>query len=58
MLQDTRQAKDLKEKKGAWKNNEEFRPVIVMNHNQIKALVEGFDFTISTTGEIRFISND
>ena len=56
--QEARQAKDLKEKKGAWKNNEEFRPVIVMNHNQIKALVEGFDFTISTTGEIRFISND
>ena len=55
---EARAAKDLKPSSGVWKQNESFRPVIVMNHNQIKALVEGFDFTISTTGEIRFISND
>ena len=29
-----------------------------MNHNQIKALVEGYDFIISVTGEIHFIKND
>ena len=56
--QEARPAKELVEKKGVWKNHDEYRPVIVMNHNQIKALVEGVDFTISTIGEIKFLNND
>lgn len=56
--QEARPAKELVEKKGVWKNHEEYRPVIVMSHIQIKALVEGVDFTISTIGEIKFLNND
>ena len=52
--QEARPAGELKEKKGEWKINEDYRPVIVINHNQLNALVEGYDFEITVTGEIKF----
>lgn len=52
--QEARPAGELKEKKGEWETNEEYRPVIVINHNQLNALVEGYDFELTVTGEIKF----
>ncbi|MBR2030659.1 MAG: CRISPR-associated protein Csn1 [Alistipes sp.] len=52
--QEARPAGELKEKKGEWKINEDYRPVIVINHNQLNALVEGYDFELTVTGEIKF----
>lgn len=52
--QEARPAGELKEKKGEWKINEDYRPVIVINHNQLNALVEGYDFELTVTGEINF----
>lgn len=52
--QEARPAGELKEKKGLWKIGEEYRPIIVINHNQLNVLVEGYDFELSVTGEIKF----
>jgi CRISPR-associated endonuclease Csn1 len=52
--QEARPGVDLKEKKGEYKSGEEYRPIICMNHNQIKVLVEGYDFELSVTGEVKF----
>lgn len=52
--QEARPAGELKEKKGEWKIGEQYRPVIVINHNQLNALVEGYDFELTVTGEIKF----
>lgn len=51
--QEARIAKELVEKKGLYRCGEDYRPVIVMNHNQIKALVEGTDFEMNALGEIK-----
>ena len=50
--QEARPSSECKEKKGVYKNGEEYRAKIVMNHNQFDALVEGVDFNISVLGEI------
>ena len=52
--QEARPAGELKEKKGLWEMGEEYRPVIIINHNQFNALVEGYDFDLTVTGEIKF----
>lgn len=52
--QEARPAGELKEKKGEWKCFEEYRPIIGINHNQFKAMVEGYDFELTVTGEIKF----
>ncbi len=52
--QEARPAGELKEKKGEWKIGEQYRPVIVINHNQLNVLVEGYDFELTVTGEIKF----
>lgn len=52
--QEARPAGELKAKGGAWKNGEEHRPVISLLHTQLNALIEGFDFELDVTGEIRF----
>lgn len=52
--QEARPAGGLKEKKGLWKIGEEYRPVITINHNQFNAIVEGYDFELTVTGEIKF----
>jgi CRISPR-associated endonuclease Csn1 len=52
--QEAKPGVELKEKKGEYKSGEEYRPIICMNHNQIKALVEGYDFVLTVTGEVEF----
>ncbi len=52
--QEARSAGELKAKNGLWKINEDYRPVIGINHNQFYALVEGYDFDLSVTGKITF----
>ena len=52
--QEARQSGSLKPKNGLWKINEMYRPVIIINHNQFNALVEGYDFELSITGELKF----
>lgn len=53
--QEARPSTELKAKNGLYKQQEEIRPQIVMNHNQLNALVEGYDFTLSPSGKIEFI---
>lgn len=52
--QEARPAGELKAKSGEWKKNEDYRPMIIINHNQLNALVEGYDFELTVTGEIKF----
>lgn len=52
--QEARQAVDLPIKKGAWKIDESYRPIIGLYHTQLNAYVEGYDFDMSVTGEIIF----
>lgn len=52
--QEARPSGELKIKNGLWKQNEEYRPLIGINHPQLDALVEGYDFELSITGEIKF----
>lgn len=52
--QEARPAGELKAKSGVWKIGEAYRPVISLLHTQLRAYVEGYDFTLSVTGEIRF----
>lgn len=51
---EARPSVELKEVSGEWKIGEKYRPAIGMNHNQPKALIEGKDFELTITGEIRF----
>lgn len=50
--QEAKPSSECSEKKGTFKNGEEYRAKIVMNHNQFNALVEGVDFDINVLGEI------
>lgn len=52
---EARQSGELTLKKGVWKTGEEYRPLIGMNHTQLKCCVEGFDFKIDADGEITFL---
>lgn len=52
--QEARPASELKAKNGVWTTNEEYRPVISLLHTQLNAYVEGYDFELTVTGEIRF----
>lgn len=52
--QEAKSASELTEKKGLWTEDEAYRPVIGLNHNQAKFLVEGKDFTLTVTGRIVF----
>lgn len=51
--QEARPSGEVKGKNGAYKQGEEFRPKIIMLHGQIRALVEGYDFTINDLGEVK-----
>ena len=51
--QEAREIKDLEEKSGSFRINEEYRPIIVNSYNQFNALVQGVDFEINDLGEIR-----
>ena len=52
--QEARPAGELKAKGGEYKRNEEYRPIIGLKHTQLNALVEGYDFELTVTGEIKF----
>ena len=52
--QEARPAGELKAKNGEWKIEEEYRPVIFLYHSQLNALVEGYDFELTVTGEMKF----
>ena len=52
--QEARPAGELKAKGGAWKIGENYRPVISMLHTQLNAYVEGCDFELTVTGELKF----
>lgn len=56
--QEAKNATELNEKKGLWQKGELYRPVIGLNHNQSKFLVEGKDFTLTVTGRIILKKND
>ncbi len=46
---------DLDIQTGAYKHDEEYKAVRLLLQTQFNALIEGQDFTISTTGEIKFM---
>ena len=52
--QEARPAGELKAKNGVWITNEAYRPVISLLHTQLNAYVEGCDFELTVTGEIKF----
>ena len=52
--QEARSTDELKGKSGGWKENEPNSSIIFITHNQFKAYVEGYDFEITLTGEIKF----
>ena len=52
--QEARSAGELKSKNGEWKIGEEYRAVIGLYHSQLNAYIEGYDFELSVTGEIKF----
>lgn len=51
---EARPSTELKVKNGLWKVGEDIRPVIGLNHNQARFLVEGVDFVLTVTGRIVF----
>ena len=51
---EARPDKDLKKEDGEFKQEESYRAIIKMSHNQFNALVEGYDFDLTITGEIKF----
>ena len=52
--QEARPAGELKAKNGTWSTTEEYRPIIGLLHTQLNMLVEGYDFELTVTGEIKF----
>ena len=52
--QEARPAGELKAKGGEYKRDEEYRPIIGLKHTQLNAFVEGYDFELTVTGEIKF----
>ena len=54
--QEARMAKELKGKNGVWKQGEDIRSIIGLNHNQCLFLVEGTDFRLTPTGKVVFSS--
>ena len=52
--QEARPSGELKAKNGEWKVGEEYRPAIIINHNQLNTLAEGYDFELTVTGDIKF----
>ena len=52
--QEARPAGELKAKNGEWKIDEEYRSVIGLYHTQLNAMVEGYDFDLTVTGDIKF----
>lgn len=53
--QEARPVSEIEYRKGQWLSSDPHRPIIAMSTNQVKVLVEGIDFRLSTSGEITFI---
>ena len=53
---ESRIKKELKSKNGLWKIDEPYRPIVGINHNQLKCLVEGYDFLLGVDGKITFLN--
>lgn len=51
---EARSSGELNIKKGVWETGEDYRPLISIYHTQINAYVEGYDFELTITGEIKF----
>lgn len=51
---EARRSSDLKSKSGAWKNGETCRSIISLLHSQLNAYVEGYDFDITSSGQVKF----
>ena len=51
--QEAKQAKELKAKNGAFKADEEHRPLIAVLNTQFNALIEGVDFELTLLGEVK-----
>ena len=51
---EARKSSELSVKKGEWKLGETYRPVIEISHKQFNAIVEGFDFCLTPSGQILF----
>ena len=51
--EEARPSTEVKGKNGAYKAGEELRPKIIMLHTQFKGIIEGVDFILSDTGEIK-----
>lgn len=56
--QEARNAKELQETNGVFKNSDNYREQIMLYHTQFKALVEGYDFKINALGEVELINKD
>ena len=51
---EARPSSEVTKKNGLWHIGEDYRPAIILTHNQLKFWVEGLDFTITQTGRIIF----
>ncbi len=51
---EAQRSSDLKASNGEWKQNGEIRPSIKIYHSQLNACVEGYDFSITPSGQIIF----
>ena len=52
--QEARPAGELKAKNGLWKIGEDYRALIGLLHTQLNMCVEGYDFELTVTGDIKF----
>ena len=51
---EARPSSELKNVNGAWRIGEECRAAVLVLHTQLNAYVEGYDFELTVTGEIKF----
>ena len=56
--EEARPSSDISYRKGPWSSVDPYRGKIEINHNQIKAMVEGYDFVITESGVVNFINNN
>lgn len=53
-----RLSNELPKSTGIFKNEDDYRPVIIESHKQFSALVEGYDFEIDKLGNIKLLRHD
>lgn len=52
---EARKSTELPVKKGEWKVDENYRPVIELSYKQFNAFVQGCDFVFTASGQIKFM---